>query len=439
MTEGRYPAISKAESAFIYLLLATLSGALSPVLYDLTGGNVSGYEDSNPYRFLLLLTLYSIALALALYRYAATKALVRTALLVTASFLLPLVSVIWSVDPITTVKRATAYFLTGVSCFYICSTISLDNLYKRLIILFFFAAIMSFVYALAVPANGTHIAGILAGAWRGVYGHKNDLGPACTLAIIIASLYAPKSGLMSAIRWATIAMSLVLVYLAQSKTNWLAIGMWICFLPILFFLRQQRIPKSIRYALVIVPSIVGIILVTQFSEVLLEAVGRDSSMSGRTTLWRGVMTVVSEKFPLLGAGYGAFFTTNGGVDAISDYLRFWSIRPNHAHSGYIQVFADLGWLGEAILFSIIFISGARIFSLVSQAGGDGKWLTAASLFMVFLVNNYSESLSFKHSNLEWFIFIALFIYSSEYFRRSSVSKVEGPPLLLANPRSLALR
>jgi len=296
---------------------------------------------------------------------------------------------------------------------------------------------MSVAYSLGVPSYGVHHGPPIDGAWKGVYGHKNELGRACTFGIIIASLYKPDNLRMNAVRLATIFLSLLLVYLSQSKTNWLAIGAWLGFLPVLWFLRFQKVPKSIRLVIVILPAGLLIFLISQYSDLLLESVGRDSTMSGRTTLWRGVTAVTNDKFPLLGAGYGAFFTDNGGLAAIGDYIRYWSIRPNHAHNGYLNVFADLGWIGEIALVALILGAIYRTFYFLTEGKQVAQWTTAASFILMFLITNYSQSLSFKHSDLTWLMFCIVYLYGAVESRQNRSFTVRGVPLI-ANRRTALL-
>jgi hypothetical protein len=90
------------------------------------------------------------------------------------------------------------------------------------------------------------------------------------------------------------------------------------------------------------------------------ALGRSSTLSGRTEIWAALIPSASN--PILGAGFEGFWIS-------PDAQRFWStlshlgwwhpeILVPEAHNGYIEIFLNLGWVGLGLL-SIVLISGYR--------------------------------------------------------------------------------
>src|SRR6266853_4428150 len=80
---------------------------------------------------------------------------------------------------------------------------------------------------------------------------------------------------------------------------------------------------------------------------ILQTVGRDATLTGRTAIWNQVINMTTN--PLLGAGFESFW--------LGERLRtFWAMywfRPNEAHNGYLEVFLNLGWIGVALLAILI--------------------------------------------------------------------------------------
>jgi len=68
--------------------------------------------------------------------------------------------------------------------------------------------------------------------------------------------------------------------------------------------------------------------------------GTDAKLSGRSDLWKAVITMTS-KDRSKGVGYGAFFVTKR-VERLGKLLRWF---PHHAHNAYLEVLATLGSVG----------------------------------------------------------------------------------------------
>jgi exopolysaccharide production protein ExoQ len=90
------------------------------------------------------------------------------------------------------------------------------------------------------------------------------------------------------------------------------------------------------------------------------ALGRSSTLSGRTEIWAALIPSASN--PILGAGFEDFWIS-------PDAQRFWrtlshlgwwhpEILVPEAHNGYIEIYLNLGWVGLGLL-SMILISGYR--------------------------------------------------------------------------------
>jgi O-antigen ligase len=88
-----------------------------------------------------------------------------------------------------------------------------------------------------------------------------------------------------------------------------------------------------------------------------QALGRTSSLSGRTQIWAAVLPAAPNA--LLGAGYESFWMSSN-VKIFQDNMVGWwhPENLNEAHNGYIEVYLNLGWIG-LILIALILVSGYR--------------------------------------------------------------------------------
>jgi len=86
---------------------------------------------------------------------------------------------------------------------------------------------------------------------------------------------------------------------------------------------------------------------------LVETLGRNSTLTGRTAVWQQVIDMSGN--PLVGVGFESFW--------LGDRLReFWDKNSgstiNEAHNGYLEVYLNLGWCG-VMLLSVLIVTGYR--------------------------------------------------------------------------------
>ena len=94
----------------------------------------------------------------------------------------------------------------------------------------------------------------------------------------------------------------------------------------------------------------------------LEAMGRNATLTGRTSIWQAVLSFVER--PMIGFGYENFW-----MGERLNALR--RMGGNSAHNGYLEIYLNLGWIGVGLLTAII-LTGYRnmIGRHPDQAGVD---------------------------------------------------------------------
>lgn len=132
---------------------------------------------------------------------------------------------------------------------------------------------------------------------------------------------------------------------------------------------------------------------------LLQQVGRNPTLTGRTAIWSAVVSMVDN--PLVGTGYESFW--------LGDRLeKFWSMQGgafkliNEAHNGYIEIYLNLGWIGIGLLASLIATGYARIIGMFrndSQAASLGL-----AFFVAELIYNLTEA-GFRMMGPLWILFL----------------------------------
>jgi exopolysaccharide production protein ExoQ len=116
---------------------------------------------------------------------------------------------------------------------------------------------------------------------------------------------------------------------------------------------------------------------------LLQSVGRNPTLTGRTELWDTIRGMTTN--PVLGTGFESFWLGKR-------LEKLWSIywwHPNEAHNGYLEMYLNLGWVGVALLAGIM-INGYR--NVIRRLGEDrvtGPLFLA--FFFVGVAYNFTEA------------------------------------------------
>jgi len=132
---------------------------------------------------------------------------------------------------------------------------------------------------------------------------------------------------------------------------------------------------------------------------LLQQVGRNPTLTGRTAIWSAVIPMVST--PPLGTGYESFW--------LGDRLeRFWSMQDgafkpiNEAHNGYIEIYLNLGWVGLVLLAAVL-VTGYRKIILALRHDQAATSL-ALAFFVAEVIYNFTEA-GFRMMNPLWILFL----------------------------------
>jgi len=398
------------ESFFIFISLMLVTQALGPLLMAGTAGGDDALGDSNPATLLSALVTYTIAFFLLGRRPGVAMETIRDNPLLLTVFLFPMVSVIWSVDHGTSFRRGVALLMTGIYCLYIARRLSPDEFLRRLLLALFVGGVLSLIFTVVDPAAAIEHGAINNGSWKGVYGHKAILGRIAAVAVTVSVYVRPLSFWDRAMRWATIAIFLFLAVKSQSRASWLMMGGGIGFMILIGIMRNRTLSSGIKLTIAIGTALLVLGTVAALFEQILAAMGRDDTFSGRTSLWEGAIAVAKAHHPILGAGYRAFWT-DAGADGVRDYIQHWARLPNHGHNGYLDVWLELGYAGVALFTVFVIVTVTRLVRRLLREPGETAWAAFAIFFFVFLLNNASVTVAFKHTDIAWIFAVLACLYT----------------------------
>jgi O-antigen ligase len=132
--------------------------------------------------------------------------------------------------------------------------------------------------------------------------------------------------------------------------------------------------------------------------------GKDATLTGRTTIWAGVWSATNQGYWLLGFGYETFFSSPIGSGSVNwemgEYI------PPHAHNGFLQTWLNIGFVGVCLIaFALVLI---LVKACLGFASSTTRISTLDIIFITyFMVLNITEQAILVYNNYIWCIFVAV--------------------------------
>lgn len=410
MDAARLPATpGKWETAYILLALLVVTQALEPILLLGTPSD-DALTDSSPTTLFSALAIYVVALVFLLRQPVHAVRMVADNPLLVLIFILPLLSVFWSEDPGVSLRRAIALAMTGLFCVYLAIRLSPDEFLRKLLLALFIGGVASLLVTAAFPGIAIEHSSINTGSWKGVYGHKAILGRIAAVAVMVSIYVRPKYRWERIMRWATVAIFLFLSIESQSRASWLMLLAGLGFVLILWVVRAERLSTGLKVGIAAIIALALLLLAVASFDMVLSDFGRDDTFSGRTKLWQGAIAVAEAKHPILGAGYRAFWTESG-ASGVRSYILSWARLPAHGHNGYLDVWLEMGIPGLVAFAAFLVMTTARLAVRVLREPHDPSWAAFSVFLFLFILNNVSVTVAFKHTDIAWVFAVLAALYA----------------------------
>jgi exopolysaccharide production protein ExoQ len=409
---ARIPISRKSlEGAVLGLVALFLSGALLRVF----SGGATDLVTSGDRRFEIILGF--LYLAVTMIGFVHFKRTFVSALSVPALIcllLLAILSSIWADLPGLVLRRTMG--LTGATLFGLVLAAELDfeeqlNVLRRV---FRFAVTLTlaawalgpFIGMNIVSGESTTIKGyqvqIEEGAWRGIFNHKNALGAAMALAILI-EWHAPVDTMKSKV-WKTLYISCYVCFLALSHSITSLVSVCLTLL-LMFSLKTFRHQYRLIVPILLLLTICTAAVITLNATSMTGILGRSADLSGRVELWHWVGAMILNR-PMLGYGFSGFWKGASDYSDVIETRIGWS--PEYAHNGYLEITLSLGVVG---LFLFLWSAGTglrRAIGLAKTAeSAQDLWPLAFLIF--FLIHNLGECTILLQNSLEWAICVATIV------------------------------
>jgi O-antigen ligase len=350
----------------------------------------------------LVVAFFAACVALLAVRRRELRALLACAWPLLLPVLAAALSPAWSLAPQRSLRAAVS--LEAATAFGLWLALRFDPAAQlRLLAATLALAAAGSVLAVAAGADFAVMTRDYPGAWNGLYIHKNVLARYLSLGVLACGLLACAERRARA--WALPAAALAFAMLAPARsiggaaTLALAAGATVLIAGLARLAPRAR--RRAGLAALALLALAAAFVLARF-EALVEAVGRDVTLTRRTEIWALLLEPILER-PWLGHGFGAFWNVAPADALVVRALRF---DPQHAHNGLLDLALELGVVGLAAFAVPFALAAARAVRLTAaQRGALAAWPLA--LLAWWLAGNLAESALLRGGRLGWAVFVAV--------------------------------
>ena len=291
-----------------------------------------------------------------------------------------LASVLWSADTGSTLDGVRGWLRMFIFGAYLATRYSIKDQMKILIWVFGITAILSLAVALIIPSYGLSLSHL--GAWEGIFPHKNMLGYPMALGAIFFLIAAIKDRKPNWLAWGGFVLAVALNVLSRSSAGLMCLLVLLSLMPLYQVVKQGYKLKTVLLSLVcILAGGVTIFILGNLETILVDILGEGLTFNGRIPIWS--LIIEQGEQPWLGYGYNAFWHSDTGA-FVARYAWSESVIPTqfNAHSTYMEIFAQLGFLGVSLyVISLVTVSIRVIILLFLTKKIEFFWLLQ---FLVFI-------------------------------------------------------
>ncbi len=328
-------------------------------------------------------------------------------------------SILWSPHPSEALKQGVYFILTPL---FIITIISVLDARRAMRCLMFAGWITSFMVLAKFSSINS----------GGPYPSKNYVALQMNFMMLLSVAAALNKKELTWIRLAAlpfIPMGILFVIMAHSATNLVLGGVGIMGLVGLRFLWVDvggvKNARSLLFlgGIVLIFSILTVALAMpseDFVGDVLQALGKDGTLSGRTAIW-AAGRVVQEQHPILGTGLSGFWQPDNGA---AQSINYYDFKPYGTvltfHNAYMEVRVHLGYIGWALFVGTWVWQGQRAIRnwMVSH---DLEASALLVLILLVFASTFTESTSWGVFNTP----VNVMLLASTAAFSSSRRKFEG--------------
>jgi exopolysaccharide production protein ExoQ len=292
---------------------------------------------------------YSVVLWLVIIN---AKRLVAQAMrmkMITLLAVLTICSALWSQDPFRSAYNGGFYLLATLFAFYLVVKFTPEEILSLVMTAGFLLAVLGLMTVILLPRFGV-MRSAHGLAWNGVFGDRTTAGKSLVFLLTPAVILRRRSFDYRKVIY--IGLMSLMIFRTDAMTARILAFVYVALMSLLGITRQfGRRSSLIIVGISLVTVLVGVCLALPHLPQLLEGLGKNATLTGRTGIW-GLIVKSIAKRPLLGYGYYAFWEGLKGESANIIVGVHWVF--GYAHNGLLEVCLQLGLVGTGIFLATLF-------------------------------------------------------------------------------------
>ncbi|MEO1704695.1 MAG: O-antigen ligase family protein [Pseudomonadota bacterium] len=335
-----------------------------------------------------------------------------------------LFTVLWALDPIDSLFHSVVLMTFIVAAIYLVEITPGDGALRGLWLVSLSIVLLAILLGLAQSAYGL-MAGSHAGLWRGIFVHKNHFGLFLSFFFVWTVLSGPL--LSRRMRLFGCAAALVCLVPVGSASAVALTASGLCAGFLVRWLSLGRISGSVSLTSSLVIFVVGLACIAMTFEILVGALNRDVSLTGRTELWGAALDAGLQQF------WGFGYRSGGGEDVLIQ-MRLqsgWMVAPS-THNGYLTLLLDGGFV--ALVLWCLWQLSVWVNAVLSRRYSVTYKSLITGFTAIFALNGFVDSVSTAYPSYGLFLLLLVWGTAQKEARRSSVATAQSPrPFFIATP------
>lgn len=323
---------------------------------------------------------------------------------------IPLASSLWSVEVVTSINYSIAFACNIAFCIYLRARFNIAELLNviryTIVIMITSSIILSILNFETVRYLDIHQRNTLVGTEpiRGLFNHK-----------ITAGFYASLGAILSltiqryTLRAAAICFHIIFILLTGSSSALALCILGLASYVLFFHARKQHLGALTFIVFIFIFLFLCVAGFALLSGPVLELLGRDPTLTGRTLLWGVGAQAAAERF-LLGWGYQAYLNSEYSQILLRYIPQFANYDVPHFHNSYIQVLVDLGGLTFAILTFTIFSTLRKLYIRTRIRSVEA--IPALAAFFTISISAMFVFSIYNHNNFSSIFFFAMILFTT---------------------------
>ena len=345
---------------------------------------------------------YTLILALVLRRPRLLSRLVLALPWASLLALLAIASAAWSLDSLLTLRRALPFALAGLFGLHFAARYSPARQFSILRFAMIVLALATIAIVVLAPSIGLDHSAGHATDWQGVFTQKNACGRIMVLATTVI-LFGESHHLTRPTCLLSLALFLFVLVMSGSRGAWLIeAALLVVWLMLALACRTgPRVRFIVAIAVPFATLALAIALFLTFPY-LATILGRDPTLSGRTTIWAQVAQFIVHR-PLLGYGYDAFWQGMRGPSLqVAASVHF---IVAHAHNGLFEIALELGIVGLT-LFLFSWLRAWRKLWPLWQRGQIDRIAWPIAIIVLIALYDLDENTLLIYNGLFWILYVS---------------------------------